>query len=205
MKNMSGIVALFVLFGTGCTSAASELSAQADFYVATDGNDRWSGTSPVANGELTNGPFASLDRARDAVRDLKKRKSTDIVVLVREGTYQLEKTVVFGLEDSGADDSTITYAGRQNEDRRGRKLARSADADTDYNIYDCTADPALGKAMLEKQRSDGVDAHSQAVDPLFVDPDNGDFRFQPNSPALKMGIVPIDLSKIGLRTETSSD
>jgi hypothetical protein len=53
--------------------------------------------------------------------------------------------------------------------------------------------------MLKKQRSDGVDAHSQAVDPLFIDPENGDFRFKPNSPALKMGIVPIDLSEIGLR------
>jgi hypothetical protein len=40
---------------------------------------------------------------------------------------------------------------------------------------------------------------SLAVDPLFVDPENGDFRFKPGSPALKMGIVPIDLSEIGLR------
>jgi len=46
---------------------------------------------------------------------------------------------------------------------------------------------------------DGVDTHSLATDPLFVDPENGDFRFKPNSPALKMGIVPIDISKIGLR------
>jgi len=34
---------------------------------------------------------------------------------------------------------------------------------------------------------------------LFVDPENGDFRLKPDSPALKLGIVPIDLSKIGLR------
>ncbi len=79
-------------------------------------------------------------------------------------------------------------------------LARSKDADTDYNIYYCAADRELGKAMLEKQQRDGVDAHSLAVDPLFVDPENGDFRFKPESPALKMGIVPIDLSKVGLRT-----
>ena len=95
--------------------------------------------------------------------------------------------------------------GRTAEDRRGRGLARSKDADTDYNIYYCSADRELGKAMLEKQQSDGVDSHSEAVDPLFVDPQNGDFRFQHNSPALKMGIVPIEISEIGLRTETSSD
>ena len=91
--------------------------------------------------------------------------------------------------------SCLPERDRKTEDRRGRALARSKDADTDYNIYYCAADPELGKTMLEKQQGDGVDAHSLAVDPLFVDPENGDFRFKPESPALKMGIVPIDLSK----------
>ena len=90
--------------------------------------------------------------------------------------------------------------GRISEDRRGRKLARAKDAKTDYNIYFCAKDLQLGREMLEKQQRDGVDAHSLAVDPLFVDPENGDFRFKPGSPALKLGIVPIDLSKVGLRT-----
>ena len=91
--------------------------------------------------------------------------------------------------------------GRTSEDRRGRKLAVSKDADTDFNIYFCAADHELGTAMLEKQRCDGVDSHSLAVDPLFVDPENGDFRLEKNSPALKLGFVPIDFSKIGLITE----
>jgi len=34
-----------------------------------------------------------------------------------------------------------------------------------------------------------------------VDPENGDFRFKPNSPALKLGIVPFDMSKVGLQKE----
>lgn len=89
--------------------------------------------------------------------------------------------------------------GRETEDSRGRALARAKDAQTDYNIYYSTADPTLGESMLQKQQSDGVDANSLAVDPLFVDPENGDFQLQPNSPALKMGIVPIDISEIGLR------
>ncbi|WP_044255050.1 right-handed parallel beta-helix repeat-containing protein [Rhodopirellula sp. SWK7] len=91
--------------------------------------------------------------------------------------------------------------GRKSEDRRGRALARAADADTDYNIYFCTTDPGVAKEMLDKQQRDGVDANSRAVDPLFVDPENGDFRFRPDSPALNMGIVPIDLAKIGLRED----
>lgn len=84
------------------------------------------------------------------------------------------------------------------EDRRGRALARAKDANTDYNIYFDASDPTLGKAMLENQQRDGVDTHSLAVDPLFVDPANGDFRFKPDSPALKLGFVPFDPSKVGL-------
>jgi hypothetical protein len=57
----------------------------------------------------------------------------------------------------------------------------------------------LGKKTLEKQQRDGVDAHSLAVDPLFADPANGDFRLKAESPALKLGFVPIDVSRIGLR------
>ncbi len=90
---------------------------------------------------------------------------------------------------------------RKTEDSRGRELARSKDAQTDFNIYYCAVDPELGKTMLKKQQSDGVDAHSLAVDPLFVDPANGDFRLKPNSPALKLGFVPFDVSKVGLLAE----
>jgi len=90
--------------------------------------------------------------------------------------------------------------GKKTEDSRGRALARAKDADTDYNIYYCAVDPALGRTMLAKQQSDGVDTHSLAVDPLFVDPGNGDFRLTPNSPALDMGFVRFDLSKVGLRS-----
>lgn len=85
------------------------------------------------------------------------------------------------------------------EDRRGITIARTKDADSDWNIYYSTADRMKGERMLKTLQNDGIDANSRAVDPLFVDPENGDFRFKPNSPALKMGIIPIDLSKIGLQ------
>ena len=88
--------------------------------------------------------------------------------------------------------------GRTSEDRRGRALAKASDADTDFNIYYCAADPKVGEQMLEKEQADGVDKNSLAIDPLFVDPANGDFRLQPNSPALKLGIKPLDLSNVGL-------
>ncbi len=79
------------------------------------------------------------------------------------------------------------------------ELLRNWNGITNYNIYYSTVAPELSAETLKKNQSDGVDAHSKAIDPMFVDPENGDFRFKPNSPALKMGIVPIDISKIGLQ------
>ena len=93
--------------------------------------------------------------------------------------------------------------GRTNEDRRGRRLAQSNQADTDHNIYFCAANPQLGRQMLEKQQQDGVDTHSLAVDPLFVDPAGGDFRLKPDSPALTLGILPFELSGVGVLEDSA--
>jgi hypothetical protein len=87
------------------------------------------------------------------------------------------------------------------EDRRGRVPARMMDIDSDYNIYFCKEDLRLGQQTLNKLQSDGVDAHSLAVDPMFVDPENGDFSFRADSPALVLGIASFDMSSVGLRTE----
>ena len=75
------IVLLVLMTGTVCRAAETN----ADFYVSTRGSDSWSGSS-TPNAQGTDGPFATLERARDAVRDLKKKTTSDIVVLVREGT-----------------------------------------------------------------------------------------------------------------------
>ena len=54
------VIVLAILRVTAATAA--------DFYVATDGNDAWSGTLASPNAEKSDGPFATLQRARDAVR-----------------------------------------------------------------------------------------------------------------------------------------
>ena len=88
----------------------SEEPSAADVYVSPAGSDKWSGTLPEPNAAATDGPFASLQRARDAVREIIKGNSKDVVVLVRGGTYQLSETVVFGVQDSPRGDATVTYA-----------------------------------------------------------------------------------------------
>lgn len=85
---------------------------------------------------------------------------------------------------------------------------RLAGVETDYiagckvanNIlYDQGADVEGGKsANLETIRSVGVAKTDRYTDPMFVDWENGDFRFKPGSPAPAMGIVDIDVSKAGI-------
>jgi hypothetical protein len=42
------------------------------------------------------------------------------------------------------------------------------------------------------------------ADPLFVDPQRGDFRLRPDSPALAMGFEPFNISQCGPRPRPQS-
>ena len=105
------VLILVLMTGSLCQAAETE----ADFYVSTNGSDNWSGTLDAPNAEANDGPFATLARARDAAGDLKRSEPKNVVVLVRGGTYPLQETVVFGTEDSGVGDSTVTYAAYPDE------------------------------------------------------------------------------------------
>ena len=47
------------------------------------------------------------------------------------------------------------------------------------------------------QATFGFDENSKVADPLFRDPENGDFTLAENSPALALGFRPIDLTNVG--------
>ena len=55
-----------------------------------------------------------------------------------------------------------------------------------------------GEPTLEQWRAMGFDRDSIVADPLFVDRERGDYGLQADSPALKLGFEPIDVSRIGL-------
>jgi parallel beta-helix repeat protein len=85
--------------------------AKATFYVATNGNDTWSGKLADRNSAGTDGPFATLYRARDAVRELKGKQAPAhaVTVMVRGGKYYLDRTLLFGEEDSGSQAFPVSY------------------------------------------------------------------------------------------------
>ncbi len=98
------------------------------FYVATDGNDRWSGKLALPNPGKTDGPFATVEQARIAILALKKRQvpAGPITVMLRGGKYYLEDTLVFNEEDSGSREFPIRYQAYVGETvilSGGKKLA----------------------------------------------------------------------------------
>jgi hypothetical protein len=89
------IVAL--LFGSAPLLAAT-------FHVAPSGDDANPGTPEK--------PFATLTRARDAVRELRRARGglqEPVTVHVRGGRYSLRDTLVLMPEDSGTEKCPITY------------------------------------------------------------------------------------------------
>lgn len=86
-------------------------------YVSTDGNDSWSGALAHPNAARTDGPFASIAGARDAIRKLKSKNTLTqpVSVYVHGGTYTLAEPLVFTDADSGTEKTPITYSAYQNE------------------------------------------------------------------------------------------
>lgn len=82
-------------------------------YVATNGNDNWSGRVPNPKADRSDGPFATLSRARDAIRALRRSGGgalrSPVTVIIRGGRYELSKPLVLTSEDSGTEQAPITY------------------------------------------------------------------------------------------------
>ena len=97
-------------------------AVKGDFFVSPNGNDSWSGTLEAPNASKTDGPFATINRAKLAVKELKSKvylpkdkpidaryagtnypfgKGKDIVVFIRTGFYPLKESLVFKPEDGG--------------------------------------------------------------------------------------------------------
>ena len=102
----------WVTFLTAAT-LASESAKPPDLYVATTGNDTWSGRLSAPNADRTDGPLATLTGARDAIRKIRDQRSeirNSITVHVRGGVYRLDAPFVLEPPDSG-----VTFAAYQKE------------------------------------------------------------------------------------------
>ncbi len=79
------------------TNAASETADRTTFYVSPDGDDTWTGLLSKPNAQLTDGPFARIEFARDAAR----MTSGQSIIAIAGGDYYLSQTIVFDTRDAG--------------------------------------------------------------------------------------------------------
>lgn len=86
------------------------------FFVATNGNDQWSGKIPSAGSKGGEGPFATLGRALQAVRE-NREGAEGSTIFVEAGTYRLTSPLTFGPEHSGRDKAHPTLVTAYNGQR----------------------------------------------------------------------------------------
>src|SRR5882724_8588760 len=98
----------------------ARLSSAVEFWVATDGSDTHSGTRTQ--------PFATLERARDALVELKHKgrlPKGGVTISLRGGHYFRTNAFELTVADSGTPDSPIVWRAYKNEPVRllgGRRL-----------------------------------------------------------------------------------
>jgi len=153
--NRTGIVlALF------CTIAAYAGAQSRNFYVAHQGSDRWSGRLAAPNGTRTDGPFATLEGARDALRVLRGGGSlpSAVTVHVRGGTYDVQDTFTLTAEDSGSAAQPITWRAFQREKVRitGGKALEGFRPLTDPALVSRLAPGAREKVVAADIRTLGI-------------------------------------------------
>jgi parallel beta-helix repeat protein len=88
--------------------------------VATNGNNQWTGQLPAPNPAKTDGPFATLQRARDQLRVMRLAAplTNGASVYVRGGTYYLASTFELDVQDAGLSNAPIVYQAYPNETPR---------------------------------------------------------------------------------------
>ncbi|MCL6473696.1 MAG: right-handed parallel beta-helix repeat-containing protein [Firmicutes bacterium] len=139
-----------------------------NFYVSPNGNDSWSGRLASPNRTRTDGPFATLERARDAIRALKKQgglPDSGVTVWLRGGTYTQLTPFELTAEDSGTPQSPITYSAYRNEQVRlvGGKRVTGWQPVKDDAVLRRLPPAARGKVLVADLRAQGITDFGQML------------------------------------------
>ncbi|MFE6968546.1 Ig-like domain-containing protein [Isoptericola sp. NPDC057653] len=125
-------------------TAGTQAKAGVVLYVSPGGNDR-------AKGDQKR-PLATLEGARDAIRDLSKgQRKKGVTVYLREGTYERSESFLLGPEDSGTKDAPITYASYP-----GETATITGGKELPYDGFSAVTDQAVLDRIIETSARDDV-------------------------------------------------
>jgi len=149
-----------LILGTCPASAAT-------FYVARNGNDAWSGRLAQPNPAGSDGPFATLERARDEIRKLKKAGKLPgggVTVEVCGGVYERTRPFELTAEDSGTRDARVVYRARPGEEIHlvGGKVVTGFKPVTDAAVLGRLDASARGKVLQADLRALGISDFGKA-------------------------------------------
>jgi hypothetical protein len=139
----------------------SENPSGLTLFVARDGNDNWSGHKAIPNKSKNDGPFATLEKARDEIRKLKQSGQMPqggVTVEIGGGVYYLEKPFELNEADSGGNDAPIVYRARPGEEVRlsGGRLVKNFKPVTDPSILQRLSPEAKGKILQADLKALGI-------------------------------------------------
>jgi len=161
MRNLSFVMTMFGFALSGAAPGA------VDLYVATNGNDAWSGTPVEPNAGRTDGPFATLERARDEIRRRRAGGATAeaVTVHVRGGMYPREKPFELTASDGGTAQAPIVYRAYRDEKVHligGREITNFRRI-TDPAILERLDEAARGRVWQADLKELGVSDFGDAV------------------------------------------
>ncbi|HUT92195.1 MAG TPA: right-handed parallel beta-helix repeat-containing protein [Thermoguttaceae bacterium] len=155
MRRLLVVVGLFLFVSTAGGAEPARL------FVSPRGNDHWSGKLAEPNAAGSDGPLATLQRARDEIRKVKAAGGLPpggIVVEVLAGRYELAAPVELTAEDSGTAESPIVYRARPGDvvHVSGGRIVAGWKPVTDPAILSRLDPAARGKVFETDLKAQGI-------------------------------------------------
>ncbi|CAD6872645.1 right-handed parallel beta-helix repeat-containing protein [Methylomonas fluvii] len=152
-----------------------------ELYISPYGNDNSDGLSPEQRPENSTGPFQTIVRAQQAIRDIKNSNKfkEPITIHVQAGTYQLNEAIKFNSSDSGTPDKIIHW-----QAENGMAVVSGAKNITkcsteNNNVWSCPID-GLDLSSINYQQNPRKQGNIPGFE-LFVNDDRLHLARWPNS------------------------
>ena len=162
MRTETILLTALAALGFAPVSEGAEIRLKPTFYayVSIDGSDSWSGRLANPTPDQTDGPFRTLERARDRIRELEGRAATTepVAVIVDEGVYTFDRSFTLNERDGGAPGAPVIYQARP-----GKKVILSGGPSVAPDTLGPVNDPAIRERLDPEAREHIVQADLRAL------------------------------------------
>lgn len=158
---MRYVLAVILAVAAHAALAQPTNSTAVTIYVAVNGNDTWSGRLAEPDAGGADGPFATVEHARDAIRSMKQTNGLPaggVRVLIKGGWYAMDKPLALEKQDSGSEASPIVYQAVPGENvfiAGGKRVPQFAPV-TDTAVLERMDETARGQVVQADLKALGI-------------------------------------------------